>query len=355
MRLQLIAALVVLLPATGATAQVDDRESGEGKLDSEVALYADDDATTVITTLVAADLRLPAPVVVDAHALIDAVSSASVDVVSAATPRWTENRIELGAKAQARLARLDLVLGYVSSGENDWRSHGIALGVGKDLADDNTTIRAGYGYTTNRIGRARDPVFEKTLDVHGAELSLAQVIGPSTLASLAYTVQRSDGYHASPYRYVMTTGGGAGPEVHPSGRTRHAITGRLLRALGPTTTVDASYRAYVDGWGVSSHTAQLALTRELGDALDLRVRARGYYQDAADFYQESYAAPMRYMSADRELSTFWDAGGGLKLAWYGEAIEIGVKIDGSYYRFLDFGRLGGRVAVVTGGGITWRW
>ncbi len=355
MRLQLIAAFAVIASAAVAQAQVDDAESGAGTLDSELALYADDDATTVVTTLVNADVRLPVPVIVDAHALVDAVSSASVDVVSAATPRWTETRVELGVRAQARFAGLDGDLGYLTSGENDWRSHGVTFGVGRDLADDNTTLRAGYGYTANRIGRARDPVFERALSVHSAELSVAQVLGRSTLGSLAYTGQVSDGYHASPYRYVMTTSGAAAAETHPTDRARHALTARVLHALGPVTTLDASYRVYVDGWGVSSHTAQLALTRELGAALDVRLRARGYYQGAADFYRESYAAPMRYMSADRELSTFWDAGGGVKLAWYGDAVEIGVKIDGSYYRFLDFARLAGRVAVVTGGGITWRW
>lgn len=357
MRLQLTLVGAVLAWATPARAQeaIDETEPGAGKLDSELALYADDDATTVVSTMVGGDVRLPVPVIVDAHALVDAVSSASVDVVSAATPRWTENRIELGARARARAGELEASLAYVTSGENDWRSHAVTAGVSRALADDNATLQLGYGYTTNQIGRAFDPTFERSLGVHAAEVGLTQILGPRTLGSVAYTLQRADGYQSSPYRFVTAAGGVTVPETHPTDRTRHAVTLRLMRAVGEATSLDSSYRLYVDGWGVASHTAQLALTRELTETLDLRVRGRAYYQGSADFYEEQYAMPMRYMSADRELSRFWDVGGGVKLAWFGESFELALKADGVYYRFLDFARLTGRVAIVTGGGLTWRW
>lgn len=357
MRLQLITSLIVLAAAApAARAQLDEeRQTGDGSVDTTFALYADDDATTVVTSMVTGDVVAPGAIDVDAHALIDAVSSASVDVVSAATPRWTENRVELGATAARRLGSFDARLGYTTSGENDWRSHAVTLAAARALADDNATLGLSYTFTANQIGRARDPGFERSLDVHAAELGVTQIFGRRTLGTLAYTVQRSDGYQSSPYRYVTTAGGIAMPETHPGDRTRHAVTARVMRVLGEHTALDGSYRFYVDGWGVTSHTAQVALTRDLTEDLELRLRGRGYYQDAAAFYQETYAAPMRYVSADRELSTFWDAGGGIKLAWVGERLELDAKIDGTYYRFVDFARLAGRVALVTGGGVTWRW
>lgn len=356
MRLQLIVAtLAALAPPALAQAIDDERAPGDGKVDGAFALYADDDATTVVTSTVTGDLVTPGGVTVEAHALVDAVSSASVDVVSAATPRWTENRVELGATAARRIAGLSARLAYVTSGENDWRSHAVVLGVSRDLADDNATLAVSYGFTTNRIGRARDPSFERALGVHAGEVSLTQILGPHTLATFAYTLQRADGYQASPYRYVLVEGGVALPETHPGDRTRHALTTRLLRSVGEHTTADASYRLYADGWGIVSHTAQVAVTRELTERLSLRARGRAYYQGAADFYQETYAMPMRFVSADRELATFWDAGGGLKVAWLGDHLELNLRADGVYYRFLDFARLAGRVAIVTGGGATWRW
>jgi hypothetical protein len=356
MRLQLIAMLAALAAAAPASAQeVDEREPGDGTVETSVALYADDDETTVVTSLVDGQVRLPAPVVVDAHALVDAVSSASVDVISAATTVWTENRVELGASAVARLAETDLSAGYVTSGENDWRSHTALLGVSRQIFEKNTTLSAGYAYTDNRIGRAYDPMFERSLVVHGGEVGVSQLLDDRTLVGATYTVQHSVGYHASPYRFVTTASGLASPELHPGDRTRHGVTLRVLRAIGDAASLDAQYRLYSDGWGVRSHTGTIAWTRELGDTIDLRIRARGYYQGAADFYRETYDMPMRYMSADRELSTFWDTTLGLKLSWTGERWAFDAKIDGSYYRFLDFARLEGRVALVTAGGVRWSW
>src|SRR5262249_54183036 len=98
LRLQLIISLVVASKA--AHAQVADEAPGTGNAKGSVAMYSDSDKTTVVTSVAAAQVRLPQPVVVNGHALVDAVSSASVDVISAATSRFKENRIELGATAQ---------------------------------------------------------------------------------------------------------------------------------------------------------------------------------------------------------------------------------------------------------------
>jgi hypothetical protein len=129
----------------------------------------------------------------------------------------------------------------------------------------------------------------------------------------------------------------------------------VLQTLGRATVVDASYRIYVDDWGVLSHTGELAWTRELATAWSLRVRGRGYHQHHAAFYRETYAMPMRYMTVDRELATFSDVMAGVKLGWTGETFEVEAKADAIVYEFADYARLRGRVAVVSGLGVTWRW
>ncbi len=65
--------------------------------------------------------------------------------------------------------------------------------------------------------------------------------------------------------------------------------------------------------------------------------------------------PQRYMTVDRELSTFWDASGGAKLAWTGTHWDLDARSDAIVYRFEDYARLRGRVAIVSGVGVTWRW
>ena len=98
MRLQLI--IAIALASSAAHAQVKDEEPGEGDVKGSVGMYADSDKTTVVTSVAEGSVRLPQPLVINAHALVDAVTSASVDVISAATPRFSENRVELGTSAQ---------------------------------------------------------------------------------------------------------------------------------------------------------------------------------------------------------------------------------------------------------------
>lgn len=354
MRLQLIIALS-LVPAT-ASAQVADQESGKGDAKGSIGMYADSDKTTVVTSVVDGNVRLPAPINVSAHALVDVVSSASVDVVSAATSRFEENRIELGANAQVGFSQAaEGSIGYTHSGENDWHSHAVELGLSRDLAKKNAKLTVGYGFTRNYVGRAHDPSFEKQLDIHGAQLGLAQILDRRTLLTVAYTLSHASGYQGSPYRFITVMDGFSAPESPPESRTRHAFTARILRALGRSGAVDAQYRFYIDDWGIRSHTVEASYTRELTDKLAVRLRARGYRQGHASFYRETYEMPMRYMTVDRELSTFWDAMGGIKLGWSGDSLDLEAKVDTIVYRFEDYARLRGRVAIVSGLGATWRW
>jgi hypothetical protein len=354
MRLQLMIALVVASKA--ARAQVSDAEPGKGDAKGSVAMYADSDRTTVVTSVAEGSVRLPVPAIVNAHALVDAVSSASVDVVSAATSRFTENRIELGANSQIGFSQsTEGSIGYTHSQENDWQSHAVELGLSRELAEKNTKLTLGYGFTRNYVGRAHDPNFEKLLDVHGAQLGIAQVLGKKTLATFAYTISYLTGYQGSPYRFITLMDGFSAPESPPESRMRHAFTGRIMHMIGRANVVDAQYRFYFDDWGIASHTVELAYTRTLSRAWALRLRARGYRQNHASFYQETYEMPMRYMTVDRELSTFWDATGGVKLGYIGQSFDVDAKLDGIVYRFDDYARLRGRVAIVSGLGATWRW
>jgi hypothetical protein len=354
LRLQLI--LAIALASNVAHAQVSDEEPGKGDVKGSVGMYSDSDKTTVVTSVAEGSVRLPQPVTVNAHALVDAVTSASVDVISAATARFSENRVELGTNAQIGFSQsTEGTIGYTHSGENDWQSHAIELGFSRDLAKKNAKLSIGYGFTRNYVGRAHDPTFEKTLDVHGAQIGLSQIVDKKTLASLSYTLSSLSGYQGSPYRFITTMDGVAAPESSPEHRLRHAITGRVMHMFGTANVVDAQYRLYFDDWGISSHTAELAYTRQLAEKWTLRLRARGYRQSHASFYEETYEMPMRYMTVDRELSTFWDATGGVKLAYLGENWDLDAKVDTIVYRFEDYARLKGRVAIVSGLGATWRW
>ena len=359
MRLQLMLALAALLAAAPAARadQDDEAHAGQGEVSSAVSLYTDDDETRVLTTIVDGEVRIARPISLGVHALVDAVSSASVDVVSAATARWDETRVEAGVRA-AIDGPLDTAasVAFVRSDENDWTSNSVQLLLARDLAGKSARLEAGYGLTRNQIGRADDPVFARDLDAHTGEVGVRQLWSERTQLLASYTFQLASGYQASPYRLVTTADGAFSfPESHPDRRIRHGLTVGAVRALGERAGWTTTYRLYRDDWGVQSHTVTSAIAYEASERWDLRARGRLYYQGAADFYREEYASPARYMTADRELGRFADAAASVRTAWHAGPFVVDAGCEGIYYRFFDFARLAGRLAVVAtaGVGVTW--
>ncbi len=347
------AILVLSMVARGATAQ--DLEAGGGALRAKGSLYVDDDHTTIGTTLVDGQVGLPGRARVGAHVLADVISSASVDVVSTATERFDEVRLEAGGRAGIALEDVDLSVAFVHSAENDWQSYAPSATFAVEQLQKNLRLSAGYGFGYNEVGRADDPNFSSEMLTHSGQVSAVQIIDKKSLLGISYSLQHASGWLSSPYRFVMSGAGRGSLEVHPSTRLRHALTAHGLRYLARGVGLEASYRFYADDWGVLSHTLSAGLRLDFLEHFDLRLRGRGYYQTAATFWRESYDKPLRYMSADRELSTFWDAGGGVKIGFRYGGLEIDAKAEGLYYRFLDFSLLQSRAALVADLGVGYRW
>ncbi len=354
MRLQLgIAALVLFGAAAAVHAQ--DQDTGEGHATSRILVYGDDDATTVVTSIIDAQVTLPRAIAIDAFAVLDAVSSASVDVVSAATGRWKENRVEVGTRADIPVLGFTNSLGLGRSQENDWLSHTVSLGTSREFFQRNTILSANYGFTNNKIGRNMDPNFERGLTVNSAEVAVGQLIDRTTRAGVAYTFQRLVGYQSSPYRYVTATDGSTVPETHPTKRARHALSTFILRSLTPRLSLRAAYRLYRDDWGIWSHTASSRISLEISDHVVAGVSGRFYNQGMADFYRDSYRTSFRYMSNDRELSSFWNLGGNADVALAVGPVTLDARFGLIRYRFRDFSALPKRVALLAGGGAKVDW
>jgi hypothetical protein len=284
------------------------------------SVYQDDDDTTVITFLTEGTGTLD-DLTVRAGFLADVQTSASVDVVTNATPgtksEYFEVRAEFTAGASCRFDLLTVSGGYIYSIEHDYRSHTLSLGSSLELFQRNATLAAGYSFTLNEVWRGGlqsggkagpDPFFaarDKTR--HGVDVSWTQVLGPRTLGTVSYGLALESGFLSSPYRFVSTSDGAFRTrEVHPDLRVRHAVSLRVRRYLFPEAAVEGTYRFYGDDWDVYSHTAGVAFLWHLSPRLELELHDRWYSQTAGDFYQPSYAQPASFMSGDKELSPFWD-------------------------------------------------
>jgi hypothetical protein len=320
--------------------------------------YQDSDHTSVTTLGATANVEVPGAMRVGASYLADIVSSASVDVVSAATGRFHETRHEAAGHAELLLSEVELGGSYRYSVENDWRSSSIGATSSFDMAQKNTQLTLGGTLVLNQVGRADDPIFSKQLRTYALNLGLTQNIDKKTLAQLLTTISYDEGFQSSPYRYVSTSDRAfTFLERDPTTRLRQAAALRLRRSIFSSSSVGVEYRLYFDDWGTVGHTGQLRLSSDLSEVTSVALRQRLHYQDRANFYQASYDRPFRYMTVDRELSTFWDSFSGAQLLveWQGVGpfTKIGADLsaDFFYFRYLDFAPLPHRVGFVAAVGL----
>lgn len=347
MRLQLI----LLCLATSARADTG--------FVSKVQVYADSDHTTVISPLVQGTADVSADTTVSLGYVADVVSSASVDIVSQASPTTIhDTRQQVSASLGHTIDATKVHAGYSFSHENDYLSHSLNAGIDRELFDKNTTLSLGYALSLNTVGRRDDVNFSRGLDVHSVSASWTQIVGEKLLTQLTYELGYASGFQSSPYRFVPVRATlEAAPEMwvmetDPDTRVRHAVVFGVNRGLGESSSIQGDYRVYHDTWGITSHTLGARLFTKLGKTLELRIRERFYTQGRASFYQENYATPMRYMAFDRELSSLWSETIGAKLSYlFTPHLEGELKVDLFYYSYSEFAPLSSRTGTNTGLGL----
>jgi Protein of unknown function (DUF3570) len=348
-RLQLIAAVGVLSLTTDMPSRAEDNLV---RIDTRNGVYQDDNATRIVTSTTAANADVGGGIQVGARYLIDVISSASVDVTSAATPRFEENRHEAatGVSWQGNGGK-NVSLGYIYSTENDWWSHTVNLNGTLPLLSQNLSLSGGAGVVKNQVGRRDDPHFSEALDVYSATLGATYNLNPRTLVQLTTFGAFGSGFQSSPYRFARLASRTAVLERVPDQRRRVAITARLNRHFFSDSVLQLHARGYADDWGIRSVTSGAEwLTGFNHWTMGLRVR--GYSQTQAWFFQDVYDAPMRYMSADKESSRFHDVFAGARLLWerpnvgFFSLLRAEFKVDVFRFWLPDFHRLPGRDGIM---------
>jgi hypothetical protein len=327
--------------------------------DARTSVYQDTDHTFISTTAAAAKVSPVDFLTFKGRYIADVVTSASIDVVSSATKvAFDELRHEGAGSVSYQDGTRTANLGYVYSVEHDWRSHSVSGSFANDFFNHQLTVGIGGSFTTNDVGRADDPNFHRALLQGSVSLNVGLVATKRDLLSFDYTLIHLDGYQASPYRFArilseyVTIPGVylTAPEGLPEGRTRHALAVRWNRAVGKDSAVKSHLRGYVDDWGIRSITGGVEVVLGFGP-VDVGVFTRGYAQTRVDFYQPIYDVPRRYMTSDKELATFVDAFGGLRIGWAQklgpfEEVRAELKGTGFAFHFFDFPRLPQRYGII---------
>jgi hypothetical protein len=255
---------------------------------------------------------------IEGHFLVDSITSASAAAGAPPGTQFTERRYE-GALGYVQELPEHVKIGAQAkySTESDYFSTWVAGHGEVALFDQDTRLRLLVGHSfdtiTNGIavstGAIGTPRREESLGTTLASFTATQVLTPELVGSLTYDLGYLDGYQANIYR-VVPGGTQPVPERVPDLRVRHAVAGSVRGYLAATGTVGiASYRFYVDDWGVVAHTPELRLVQPIVSGVDLRLRYRYYVQSSADFYKPVYSQmelddPKTYVTDDEKLSAF---------------------------------------------------
>lgn len=271
---------------------------------------------------------------------VDAVSNASIDVVTTASP-YREQRTEFGLGAEYVYRDAKLSLTTTSSKEGDYTANAVGFDITQHTFGGMTSVSLGFTRGNDQIGKQGASEFADEAAHWQYRLGVTQILSPRWVLSANAEALADDGFLGSPYR-VARVFGAVVPERTPRTRSARAVKFRLIGDLGTRDAVHADYRYFWDTWDIKAHTAEVGYSRYFGEQWLADTSLRFYRQDKALFYSDNATTETTYISRNRQLSTFNSIGLGAKVAYkLGRVAGTSVlKLHAAYeytqFKFSDF-------------------
>lgn len=281
-------------------------------------------------------------VALSAQYYVDAVSNASIDVVTTASPfKETRNAFGFGADWLVRDALLSA--NVERSKEPDYIADSFNLNVAQDVFGGMTTLSVGFGRGSDDVGKKDIGFFDKARHWQ-YRTGLTQVLSPRWLAALNVEVVSDDGFLGSPYRAAREFGATV-PERVPRTRSSRAIKLRTIGEVGEAGNrwaLRGEFRHYWDTWDIKAETLELGTSRYAGSQWLLDASLRYYTQGKALFFSDDAPQQNLYVTRNRQLGQFNSLGLSLRATWTppGAAATLGTKLSAGYefkkFSFKDF-------------------
>jgi hypothetical protein len=239
---------------------------------------------------------------------IDMVSSASIDVVTTASP-YTEEREQWSLGMDYLHGNTTMSVNYVSSEESDYDAETVSFSVSQDMFGDLTTLTLGYALGDDLVRRVDDPTFERTLDKQTYSVGITQILTKNLISTLNFETATDEGFLNNPYRSVRYFDAGSAlgysyePELYPNTRTSNAIGLRARYFLPYRAAIEGEYRFFTDTWNIDGHTAALSYIHPWRE-FTFTGKFRYHNQTGADFYRDIFARAeeTNFRGRDKELS-----------------------------------------------------
>jgi hypothetical protein len=246
-----------------------------------------------------------------ANYYVDKVNSASIDVITTASP-YREERTQKSIGLDYLHDRWTMNVGFVNSKENDYTADTMSFGVSQDVFGDLTTISLGYSLGNDLVGRRGDAAFKDKVKRQDYRLGVSQILTKNLLLGLSYETITDEGFLNNPYRQVRyldpsnARGYSYEHELYPRTKTSDAAAVRLRYYLPWRAAIAGEYRKYSDTWDVAGDTFELGYTHPIDPGWVIEGKLRFYTQGHADFYSDLFprANYQNFIARDKELSAF---------------------------------------------------
>ena len=248
---------------------------------------------------------------VSANYYVDMVSSASIDVMTTASP-YKEERTQGSFAFDMLNDKTQYSVSFTNSDENDYTANTATFDLSQDMFGDLTTLSIGFSRGWDDVRKRGDDDFDEPVDRRSYRLGLSQIVTPRLMMGFAYETITDEGFLNNPYRSVRYVDDGSPvgyayqPETYPSTRTSNAASLNARYFLPYRAAVYGEYRYFSDTWGIDASTVRLGYTHPWGKQWIFEAGYRWYDQSAADFYSDLFPrqSSQNFMARDKELSTF---------------------------------------------------
>lgn len=261
---------------------------------------------------------------------IDQISSASIGniqqeiPVSGASIPASDTRTFGTFKAKRKLGNHTLGLQVGAANEYDYESFSYGVDWSVELNQANTGITAlvrryddaidligidGFGSQGDGMGFTEGKGDRTTTD---AVVSVSQVLGRRTVASLELFYSMQEGVLSTPYHEVILVPDELYPdgkhvaERLPDSRDRKAVGLMLNHGFTDRVVLRGAYRYYEDDWGITSHTIDLEPNFRLPTDREMWVYPilRYHKQDGADYFglPRTFTGAEDFYTSDYDLS-----------------------------------------------------
>jgi hypothetical protein len=239
---------------------------------------------------------------------VDMVSSASIDVITQASP-YTEERKQWSLGVDYLHGNTTMRAGYTSSVESDYNAETFNFSVSQDMFGDLTTLTLSYALGDDLVRRSDDPTFEEPLDRQIYGVGITQILTKNLISALNIETITEEGYLNNPYRSVRyfdpnsAIGFSWEPELYPNTRTSNAVGLRMRYFLPYRAAVEGEYRFFTDTWDIEGHTGSISYIQPWKD-FTFTGKFRYHTQTGAHFYRDLFprSQATNFRGRDKELS-----------------------------------------------------